>query len=63
MVAWANKKTIQKEVATVPDGWLYTFAASHPDDVRKLGDSQQSAMLYRSQAILDAIEQGAGQED
>ncbi len=58
MLVWANRNAIMTEVATVPKGWLDSFALNHQEDCRKFGNSQQSAMLYRVQAVLDAIEAG-----
>lgn len=58
MIIWGRADDIQREVAHVPDNWLVTFRVRHPADVRKFGNSRNSTTLYRSQAILDAVENG-----
>ena len=58
MMVWGRAKDIQREVAHVPDNWLIRFAATHPDDIRKLGEAQCSVLLFRVEAVLRAIETG-----
>lgn len=58
MIVWARKDDVQTMVANVPDKWLLHFAAANPQHVRKFGDSRNSTLLYRSAAVLDAVEQG-----
>lgn len=57
-LVWATAKTIQSEIAEVPNNWLQRFAVARPDDVRKLGDSSNSTLLFRISAVLEAIESG-----
>ena len=58
MKVWASMKSIRAEVADVPENWLLRFASSRPGDIRKMGDSTNSTLLFRSSAVLDAIEAG-----
>lgn len=58
MIAWGREKDIQREVANVPNGWLDAFAVAHKADTRKLGTSQNSTLLFRSEAVLAAVEGG-----
>ena len=58
MIVWGRAADIKREVANVPDNWLIRFAVSHPDDIRKLGDARCSTLLYRTEAVLTAIETG-----
>lgn len=58
MIVWGRAKDIQQEVAHVPSNWLIRFAVMRPDDVRKLGDEQNSSLLFRVSAVLEAIETG-----
>lgn len=62
MTEWAKIKTIQREVAEMPIGWLYQFAATHPQDVRKVSSSRNSPILLRSKGVLAAVEVGWGCE-
>ena len=52
---WLSSKEL-KYIAAVPDNWLLRFAATHPGDIRKLGESSNSKLLYRVSAVLEAIE-------
>ena len=58
MKVWASMKSIRAEVADVPENWLLRFATKRPGDIRKMGDSVNSTLLFRSAAVLDAIEAG-----
>lgn len=58
MIAWGRMRDIQEQVANVPDKWLVAFAAVHGSDVRKFGPSRNSTLLYRSAAVLAAVEAG-----
>ena len=58
MIVWGRADDIQREVANVPMNWLYRFAAKRPNDIRKMGEAQGSSLLYRTSAILEAIESG-----
>lgn len=58
MIAWGRMPDIQREVAHVPQKWLAGFAIAHPGDVRKLGSWDNAAVLFRSTAVLAAIEAG-----
>jgi hypothetical protein len=62
MIAWGRAGDIQREVANVPDNWLRTFCVRHPGDVRKFGTSRNSTLLYRSEAVLAAVEAGETSE-
>lgn len=57
MIAWGKKGDIRQQVANVPENWLDTFAVKQPNDIRKFGSAQNSTLLYRSSAILEAVEQ------
>lgn len=57
MIAWGKKSDIRQQVANVPENWLDTFAVKQPNDIRKFGSAQNSTLLYRSSAILEAVEQ------
>ena len=57
MIAWGKKSDIRQQVANVPENWLDTFAVKQPNDIRKFGSAQNSTLLYRSAAILEAVEQ------
>ena len=48
------------EVADVPENWLRAFAARHPTDCRKFAASRNGSMMYRVDAVLQAIEDGEG---
>lgn len=63
MIAWGRRDDIQREVANVPDGWLTMFGIRHPSDIRKLGTSRNSTLLFRTEAILAAVEAGETSED
>jgi hypothetical protein len=56
MIAWGKKSDIRQQVANVPENWLDTFAVKQPNDIRKFGSAQNSTLLYRSSAILEAVE-------
>ena len=58
MIAWGRMQDIQREVANVPENWLRTFQVRHPADVRKFGTSRNSTLLFRSEAVLAAVEAG-----
>lgn len=58
MIAWGRMPDIQREVAHVPQKWLAGFAIAHPGDVRKLGSWDNAAVLFRSTAVLAAVEAG-----
>lgn len=58
MIAWESAKQIQEQVAGVPDNWLHRFAAARPNDIRKLGEHSNSTLLFRSSAVLEAVESG-----
>ena len=62
MIAWGRMDDIQRDVAHVPENWLRTFSVRHPDDVRKFGTSRNSTLLFRSSAILAAVEAGETSE-
>jgi len=55
---WASADAIREEVADVPGNWLKGFAIAHPKDCRKFASTRNGSMLYRVQAVLDAIENG-----
>jgi hypothetical protein len=58
MIEWVSKKGCREKVAEVPENWLVKFAAAQPQDTRKFGDARNSTMLYRSSAVLAAVEAG-----
>jgi len=58
VIVWGRAGDIQREVANVPDNWLRTFMGRHPADVRKFGSSRNSTLLFRSDAVLAAVEAG-----
>ena len=58
MIAWGRMRDIQEQVANVPDKWLVAFATVHGSDIRKFGKSRNSTLLYRSAAVLAAVENG-----
>ena len=58
MIEWVSKKGCRDKVAEVPENWLVKFAAAQPQDTRKFGDARNSTMLYRSSAVLAAVEAG-----
>lgn len=58
MKVWASRRSIRAEIADVPEGWLDRFAVAQPDDVRKFGDARNSTMVFRSTAVVAAIEDG-----
>lgn len=58
MIAWGRMEDIQRDVAHVPENWLRTFMVRHPGDVRKFGTSRNSTLLFRSEAVLAAVEAG-----
>ena len=57
---WASKDAIMAEVADVPENWLRAFAVRHPADCRKFASTRNGAMMYRVDAVLQAIEDGEG---
>lgn len=57
MKVWASKSAIMSEVADVPENWLAEFAAAQPDDVRKFAAAQNGRLLYRTAAVLQAIDE------
>ena len=58
MIVWGRIEDIQKQVAHVPENWLRTFMVRHPADIRKFGTSRNSTLLFRSGAVLAAVEAG-----
>ena len=58
MIVWGRIDDIQEQVAHVPENWLRTFMVRHPADVRKFGTSRNSTLLFRSAAVLAAVEAG-----
>lgn len=58
MKVWASRRSIRAEIADVPEGWLDRFAVNQPDDVRKFGDARNSTLVFRSSAVVAAIEEG-----
>ena len=58
MIAWGRVEDIKREVANVPENWLRTFMVKHPADIRKFGTSRNSTLLFRSDAVLAAVEAG-----
>ena len=58
MKVWATMDGIIAEIAEVPENWIKSFGANHPNDFRKFGDAKNSRTVYRVQAVLDAIENG-----
>ena len=58
MKVWASRRSIRAEVADVPEGWLDRFAVNQPDDVRKFGDARNATLVFRSAAVVAAIEDG-----
>lgn len=56
MIAWARADRIKAEVADVTDDWLTKFRATHLGDVKKLGPNRNARLLYRSEAVLAALE-------
>lgn len=63
MIAWGRAEDIQREVAHVPENWLRTFVLRHPADIRKFGTSRNSTLLFRSEAVLAAVEAGETSEE
>jgi hypothetical protein len=63
MIAWGRVEDIKREVANVPENWLRMFMIRHPADVRKFGSSRNSTLLFRSEAILAAVEAGETSEE
>ena len=63
MIAWGRAEDIQREVAHVPENWLRMFMVRHPADIRKFGNSRNSTLLFRSDAILAAVEAGETSEE
>lgn len=58
MKIWASKRSLREEIADVPGNWLDEFAANRPNDIRKFGDAQNSTLLFRVSAVVDAVEAG-----
>ena len=58
MIEWVSKKGCREKVAEVPDNWLVRFAANQPNDIRKFGDARNSTLLFRTSAVLAAVEAG-----
>ena len=58
MIEWVSKKGCCDKVAEVPDNWLVRFAANQPNDIRKFGDARNSTLLFRTSAVLAAVEAG-----
>ena len=57
---WASKDAIVSEVADVPENWLRAFAVRHPLDCRKFATTRNGSMMFRVEAVLQAIESGEG---
>lgn len=57
---WASKDAIMSEVADVPENWLRAFAVRHPLDCRKFATTRNGSMMFRVEAVLQAIESGEG---
>ena len=57
---WASKDAIMSEVADVPENWLRAFAVRHPLDCRKFATTRNGSMMFRGEAVLQAIESGEG---
>lgn len=57
---WASCEAIRQEVADVPENWLREFAVKHPGDCRKFASTRNGSMMYRVDAVLQAIEDGEG---
>lgn len=55
---WASKDALVAEVADVPENWLRGFAVRHPMDCRKFAMKRNGSMMYRVEAVLQAIEDG-----
>ena len=62
MIVWGRAEDIQSDVAHGPENWLRTFSVRHPGDIRKFGNSRNSTLLFRSSAILAAVEAGETSE-
>lgn len=60
MIVWARMKKIQEMVADVSETWLDRFAAAeeNKNNVRKMGTYQNAPLLFRSSAVLAAVEAG-----
>lgn len=58
MKVWASKSALIAEVADVPENWLAEFAANQPGDIRKFAAAQNGRLLYRTAAVLQAVEEG-----
>lgn len=58
MIEWVSKKGCREKVAEVPENWLIKFAANQPNDIRKFGDARNSTLLFRTSAVLAAVEAG-----
>ena len=63
MIAWGKMKTLQREVAEMPDKWYYRFAIGHPDAIRKVAAARNSPMLFRSASVIEAVNDGWGMEN
>lgn len=63
MKVWATMDGIIAEIAEVPENWIKSFGAHHPDDFRKFGDAKNSRTVYRVAAVLEAIEHGESFRD
>lgn len=55
---WASKRSVREGIADVPECWLDRFAVAQPGDVRKFGSARNATLVYRTSAILDAVEAG-----
>lgn len=56
MIVWARADRIKAEVADVTDEWLTRFRVTHLGDVKKLGPNQNARLLYRTSAVLAALD-------
>ena len=57
---WGRMEDIQQFVANVPENWLRTFMVRHPMQIRKLGTSRNSTLLFNARAVLAALDAGEG---
>ena len=57
---WGRMEDIQQFVANVPENWLRSFMVRHPMQIRKLGTSRNSTLLFNARAVLAALDAGEG---
>ena len=58
MIIWATERKIRNEVAELPEKWFDSFKTNQPADIRKLGDANNATLLFRVEAVLEAVENG-----